>query len=163
MPAMSNLLLRKDADGTTDVTLYPVKDFPFPVWRSNDPSLPLAGQMRLELSFETLKSGKIRVNHKLTKPIMAVIPAGTVNSSGIQAAPEVVDEESISTTYFLSPRGNHDTRAELLRFNAHLEIGASATTGDGNNPAVAVANAYKNASSSKMVPYSLVNLLFPGA
>lgn len=161
MPAMSNILLRNE-DGTTDLTLLPLRDSPFPVWRGNDQSLPLEGQVRLEVQYETLKNKKTRVNVKLIKPIMAVIPAGTVNSAGQQAMAEVIDEESISTTFFLSPRGGHATRAALARHNAHLMVGANVSAGSLLSPSGSGVETWLNCSSTSILPYAIVNLLFPG-
>lgn len=164
MGAMTNLLVRSDVDGTSDLTFLPVRDTPFPHWRTNASGLPITGQKRVETQFETLKNGKVKVNIKVVNPIMELIPAGTVNSSGVQAAPMVADEDSFSGTFFLSPRGSTDTRAELMRMVAHLLVGAGVTTSTILNPVTAGAHAWRDvAAAGYPVPYSIINLLFPGA
>lgn len=162
MSVMTNVLLRSDVDGTTDHTFYPVRDVPFPHWRTNVDGLPLSGQKRIESQFEVLKNGKTRVNVKIINPIMELIPAGTVNSAGVQASPRVADEESISITWFLSDRGNQDTRAELQRMVAHLMAGANATSGGFTTPVGGVAHSFKNVAPASVIPYAIANLLFPG-
>lgn len=163
MPAMANVLLRSDVDGTTDHTFFPVKDIPFPSWRENVSGLPISGQGRIEVQNEDLKDGAKRVNLKVIKPIMEVIPAGTVNSAGVQAAPAVADTEWVSVTWRLSPRGTNDTRAELQRMLAHLIAGASSATGQLVHPVSSAAHAYRDVGSGNSVPYAIANLLFPGA
>jgi len=163
MPAMANILLRSDVDGTTDHIFCPVKDVPFPSWRENVSGVPIVGQGRLEVQNETLKDNSVRVNFKITKPIMEVIPSGTVNSSGVQAGPAVADTEFVSVTFKLSPRGTNDTRAELLRMVSHLLCGAGSTTGAGFAPSSAGAHAYRDAAVDKSALYAISNLLFPGA
>lgn len=160
MPAMTNILLRSDA-AAVDHTLIPVRDIPFPSWRTNEDGVPVTGQKRLDLQFETLKNGKTKVNFKVGLPIMEVIPAGTVGASGVQAAPQVADEDSFSGTFFLSPRGTQTTRAELMRVVAHLMMGATSVTGTGVNAATAAVGAVK--SSTSPLHYAVVNLLFPGS
>lgn len=161
MPAMTSILLRKDSDNT-DAVFFPVRDVPFPHWRTNVSGMTEAGQSRIESQFEKQKNGKTRVNVKIIKPIMAVIPAGTVNAAGVQAGPTVVDEESVSVTFFLSPSGTDATRAELTRMLAHLMSGGGSTTGQ-VAPVTGSADTYKVASSAYVVPYAIINLLFPGA
>ncbi|DAD50852.1 TPA_asm: coat protein [ssRNA phage SRR5466727_1] len=165
MPAMSKILVRSDVDGTTDVTFHPIKDFPFPSWRTNDAGKALLGQSRLDVQWEApaKPAGKYRVNIKLATPIMEVIPAGTVNSAGVQAAPTVADEESVSCTFFFSSRGTADTRAEMVRAFQHILAGANDVTGTGLIPKNAVAHAFRDATSTLPVPYALANLLFPGS
>lgn len=163
MPAMTNVLLRSDVDGTSDNTFLPVRDFPNPHWRTNVAGVPIRGQKRLEFQSDVLKSGKTKVNLKLVHPIMEVIPAGTVNSSGVQAGASVADDESVSVTFFLSARGTGDTRAELLRGLAHLCTGARDTSGTLIHPVTAGAHAYRDAAATSAIPYGIANLLFPGA
>lgn len=162
MPAMSNILVRSDVDGTSDVTFYPLKDNPFPQWRTNISGTPLLGQSRIETQWENLKGGAMRINLKIIKPILEVIPAGTVNSSGVQAAPMVADDEFVSVTWKVSPRGSSDTRAELQRWLSHVMSGAGSISGSTMGVSSA-AHAYRDASSSYVLPYVISNLLFPGA
>lgn len=160
MPTMQNVLVKKD-DGT-DVTLYPVDDKDgIATWRSNISGISVNGQARLTIQYETMKNGKVRVNEKLTLPIMAVIPAGSVNNAGVQAAPTVLDEESRSTTYYLSPLGSNETRADLFRMGAHLTVGAGSTTGMTLNPQNTTADTFRDVTNGSVLPYGIVNLLFP--
>lgn len=163
MPQMSNILLRSDVDGLTDHVLYPVRDIPFPSWRENVSGLPIAGQGRLEVQNETMKDGAVRVNAKIVKPIMEIIPAGTVNSAGVQAAPAVADTEWASVTFRLSPRGTGDTRAELMRMLAQLICGAGSTSGAMLSPTAGPAHAFRDTTDIRPLPYAIANLLFPGA
>lgn len=163
MPAMSNILVRSDVDGTSDVTFHPLKDSPFPQWRTNISGMPLLGQSRIETQWENLKGGAMRINLKVVKPILEVIPAGTVNSSGVQAAPMVADDEFVSVTWRVSSRGSHDTRAELQRWLAHILNGASSATGTTISPVAGAAHGYRDAGNNSVVPYMISNLLFPGA
>lgn len=160
MPAMTNLLLKGDASAT-DIALVPVSDVPFPKWRTDVDGESELQATKLDVQWERLKNGKTRVNVKLVKPIMEVIPSGTVTAAGVAAAPKVADEEFISVTMMCSPRGTQSTRAELLRLVSHLLSGATSVTATGMNPSLTTVGAFKG--STAPVVYGLVHLLFPGA
>lgn len=163
MPTMANFLLKRD-DGT-DVTYIPVSDTPFPNWRTNTSGVGESGQNRIFLQYEKItkgaNAGKTRVNIRLVQPIMEVIPSGSVAASGFQAGPTVADEESVSLTFFLSPRGTNETAADLLRQFAHLIIGGSSSTGSAIGPNYTTADTYRDASTVYTLPYGIVNRLFP--
>lgn len=166
MPQMNNLLLKKD-DGT-DVTLKPQTDrWPTLVWRTNVTGTPVLGQSTLKLQSEEITSGvnkgKTRVNIQLAVPIMEIIPAGSVDASGHTAGAAVADVESVSMTFFLSPRGTNETRADLVRMFAHLMVGATAVTGQKVDPSTITADSYRDIAEASMLPYSLINLLYPGS
>lgn len=161
MPSMTNILLKKD-DGT-DNTYYPVTDRPSPHWRTNVSGIGDSGQARLEFQTEKMKNGKTRANLKVTQPIMEVIPSGSVNAMGIQAAPMVADEESVSITFYLSPRGTNETRADLFRQVAHLLQGAGANTTMNLVVSGVTADVIRDCAAASPVPYGIVNLLWPGS
>jgi len=159
MPQMTTILLKKD--DASDVTLVPVSDTPNPHWRTNISGIAAAGQVRLEEKAEEMKNGRVRVNVKLTLPIMEVVPSGTVNAAGFQAAPIVADEEAISMTAYFSPRGSNETRADLVRMFAHLVSGATSVSGGSAYPQSSTADTFRDVSSASPAPYGLVNLLWP--
>lgn len=159
MAVMTNLLLRRDS-AATDVTLVPKTDRPFPSWRTDVDGESENQAITLDAQWEKMKSGKTRVNVKLNKPIMEVVPAGTVNASGVQAAPRVADIETISVTMITSPRGTQTTRADLLRLMTHLLSGANSTAGSGYSPKDGVVDAFK--STMAPITYGLVHQLMPG-
>lgn len=165
MPAMGNILLRKD--DATEVAFGPVGDpqrSGVLEWRSNVTGLSLDAQQRVTLRVQRdQKTGRIRINHVLTLPIMEVIPSGSTAASGYQAAPRVADVESISTTYYLSPRGSNETRADLVRQNVHLIGGAGTPSGNFVSPTAVTADTFRDVAASAVVPYGIVNLLLPYA
>lgn len=159
MAVMTNLLLRRDS-AATDVTLIPKTDRPFPSWRTDVDGESEYQAITLDAQWEKMKSGKTRVNVKLNKPIMEVVPAGTVNASGVQAAPRVADVETISVTMITSPRGTQTTRADLLRLMVHLLSGATSVTGSGASPVGGAVDVFKN--STAPLTYGFVHQLMPG-
>lgn len=163
MPQMTNMLVRSDVDGLANHTFIPARDVPNPLWRTNVAGIPVIGQSTYEVQWEAMKNGKTKVNCKLAVPIMEVVPAGTVNSEGRQAGPAVADLESVSCTFFFSPRGTTDTRAEIVRMFMGIMQGASNANGGGTSPITGAAHAYRDVVNTQQVPYGLVNLLFPGA
>lgn len=161
MPIMTNILLRKDS-AAADNTFLPVKDVPFPEWRTNVDALSTEGQARINMMWQEGKN-EAKVNVKIAMPIMEIIPAGSVDASGRTAAPKVAGIDSVSVSFFLSNRGTQATRAELMRALAHLCVGAGNSTDGLVNPTSAsAANAYKNASNGSPLIYGIVNKLFPG-
>lgn len=160
MPNMADILLKKD-DGTS-VTFNPVDDKDgVSTWRTRISGVSNAGQCKVTMQYETMKSGKMRVNAKLTVPIMEVIPAGSVNASGIQAAPAVADDESASVTFYLSPRGSNETRADMMRMFAHLVSGGGVVAAQTCSPENATADTFRDAAEGKVLPYGISNLLIP--
>lgn len=159
MPNMDNLLLKRD-DGT-DVTYYPISDRPILQWRTNVSGVSVEGQARVEIQTEDMKSGKTRANMKIVQPIMAVIPSGSVNAAGIQAAPTVVDEDAISITFYAGKQGSNETRADLVRQAAHLLSGAGSTTTQNIAVSAVTADLVRDSANTRVVPYGLVNLLWP--
>jgi len=160
MPVMTQILLRKDG-AAADNTFLPVKDVPFPSWRTNVDGLATEGQAKIDMMWQEGKN-ETKVNVKVALPIMEIIPAGTVDASGRTASPKVAGVDSASITFFLSNRGTQTTRAELMRAVAHLCSGANSATDGHNNPTSAGAVGSYKASSSPMI-YGIVNKLFPGA
>lgn len=152
------LLLKKDTG--TDVTYFPVSDRPVLQWRTNVSGVSDLGQSRLEIKEELMKSGVKRVNIKIEQPIMEVIPSGSVNAMGVQAGPHVAGSDSISITGYFSSRGTNITRADLLRQAAQLLAGAGSATGL-NIIVNSTADTYKSAGAANVVPFGLVNGLWP--
>lgn len=162
MPAMSNILLSRDVDAATDITLYPVKDDPFPNWRSNVDGVSTEGQSSASMMWQEGKT-ESKVNIKLSLPIMEIIPAGSVDATGRTAAPKVAGVDSFSGTFFLSNRGTQSTRAELIRAVCHLLCGAASTADAGADPTTAASGTFKTIASTRPIPYAIVNKLYPGA
>jgi hypothetical protein len=50
MAAMTNILIKDDANPLVEQTLIPISDTPLPYWRGSAAGLPLEGQIRLWLS-----------------------------------------------------------------------------------------------------------------
>lgn len=160
MPAMTNLVVKDD--NATDVTFVPVKDVPFPEWRTDNYALPLEGQPRFSMAWETLKDKSMRVNAKLVVPVMEIIPAGTVDASGRQAAAAVAFADTYSFTAITNKRSTNENIADGARMFLSFLCGATQTASSGYTPnGTSPADTFLNATSP--VLYGMIHRLFPGA
>lgn len=159
MPAMTNLVVKDD--NKSDVTFVPVKDVPFPEWRTDIPGLPLEGQPRFSMAWEALKDKSLRMNAKLVMPVMEVIPAGTVDASGRQAAAAVAFTNTLSFTAITSRRATNENIADAYRMMLHFLSGA--TSAADNSLGVAWSDAGGFEAATAPIPYGFIHRLFPGA
>lgn len=130
MPAMTNILVKDDAAAPKEWTLVPVSDTPIPNWRANDSGIPLAGQPRLWVSTEQVKSGDYKITAKLEVPVMETLGASGA-SSGYVAPPAVAYVTTCIVTMFCSPRSTTADRANALKMAVGIVQGASSTTATG--------------------------------
>nr|QDH88886.1 MAG: hypothetical protein H1RhizoLitter1543_000002 [Leviviridae sp.] len=143
MPAMTNILVKDDATAPKEWTLLPISDTPNPNWRGNDASIPLAGQPRLNLSAELLKSGTWKLTAKLEVPVMETLGASGT-SAGYVAPPAVAYVTTCIMTMFVDPRSTIADRANAFKMMAGVMQGASSTTATGILANTAAGDAWKN-------------------
>jgi hypothetical protein len=143
MSAMTNLLVKDDANPKVEATLVPITDTPNPLWRGKLASVPLAGQLRAECYEEILKDGKRRRVLKLVKPVMETLGvSGT--SAGYVAPPRVAYEDSGFISLIVDQRSTVADAANLLSLLIGLAQGASSTTATGVLNQASAADAFKN-------------------
>lgn len=130
MAQMSNILVKDDAATPKEWTLVPVSDNPLPVWRGNDPAIPLAGQPRVTFSETLLKNGDYKITIKTEVPTMETLGASG-SSSGYVAPPKVAYVNTAITTIFANSRSTAQDRANLVKMHLGICQGASATTATG--------------------------------
>lgn len=138
MPAMTNILVKDDK--LVEKTLIPVTDTPFPMWRTDDPSLPIDGQTRLSVEVVQLKNKTWKVSRKLEVPVMEQVTGGT--SGGYVAPPKVAHVMTDVHTLYFSSRATSTDRAAILRMALGLDQGASSTTASGIITQTSVADSY---------------------
>lgn len=160
MANMANLLLKKD-DGT-DVTYLPIAESPSLFWRTNVSGVGAGGQSSVTIQRDgKLKNGGKRTNVKLSLPVMEIIPSGTVNNMGYQAAPKVAGSVTLSLTVYEDPCVTNEVLADALRQFAHLMIGGRDTSGGGVSPMTVTADTYRDAVAGYIVPFGIVNGIWP--
>jgi hypothetical protein len=143
MPAMTNLLVKDDATSPAEATLIPITDTPSPYWRANLAGVPMAGQLRLTLDSETVKSGATRYTAKLEVPVMETLGASGT-SAGYVAPPKVAYVNTGIFTMFVDARATPADRANLLKMMVGVIQGASSTTATGILSNTAAGDAWKN-------------------
>lgn len=166
MGAAINLSVRRD--DATDITLVPVsgtyeKGIQSIVYRELSTTKPEGACIRLTLTSEEMKSGVKKLTRKLEVPIMAIIPAGSVNSDGRTAAPAVDHVETDIRVRYHHPNSTATERADSLRLGSHIDIGATTTAGGGVGPASTTPYAFRDIPSANQVPYGDINYVWPNA
>jgi hypothetical protein len=158
MSAMTSLLLKDDAATPKEWSLFPVTDTPNPLWRASDVALPLEAQPTVELSFENLKSGAVKVSAKLVLPVLETLGASGT-SLGYVAPPKVAYAPTIIVTMFTDKRSTATDRANLLKMMIGLLQGATSTTSTGTINQASAGDVYK--SSNAPFPYGFTYLFAP--
>jgi hypothetical protein len=146
MAAMTNLLLKDDATSPVEYTFIPISDTPNPVWRTAISGVPFEGQMRLQSSQETVKSGDCKFTEKLEVPVMETQGASGT-SAGYVAPPKVAYVNTIIVTMFANARSTRQDRANTLKLMAGLLAGGSSTTATGTLDGASAGDAWKNSTA----------------
>jgi hypothetical protein len=158
MPAMTNILVKDDAATPKEWTLVPVSDTPHPNWRANDAGIPLAGQPRLHMSTEQMKSGDWKISAKLEVPVMETLGASGT-SAGYVAPPAVAYTVTGIFTMFAPERSTTADRANVEKMMVGILQGASSTTATGILANTAAGSAWTN--SALPGPQLFTNLVVP--
>jgi hypothetical protein len=158
MAAMTNVLVKDDAATPKEWTLTPITDTPQPLWRANDPAIPLAGQPRLTQSIEQQKNGDWKITAKLEVPVMETLGASGT-SAGYVAPPSVAYVTPVIVTMFANPRSTTTDRANALKMMVGILQGSSATTATGVLANTAAGDAWKN--STLFGPQFFTGLVIP--
>lgn len=134
MPAMANIEVYDGASTPVLHTLIPVAEYrekgvTRAVWREELPDLPMAAQVRCEVSQQKLRSGVIRSEITTVVPVMEQIAGG--NSSGYVASGKVAYEDKFTTVAFTTERSSIGQRRLAKQIHANILMGyISATTPD---------------------------------
>jgi hypothetical protein len=158
MGAMTNLLLKDDANPLVEYTFIPISDTPNPLWRTAVSSVPFEGQMRLSCTSEVVKSGDYKYTVKLEVPVMETLGASGT-SAGYVAPPKVAYVNTAIFTMFSSARATRQDRANLLKLIQAFLSGGSSTTVTGVLDGASAADAWKN--STLPAPQIFVDGIIP--
>lgn len=166
MSNATNISVRRD-DGT-DLTLVPVSSksengITEVFFRELSTTKSEMACVRLTLMVEQLKSGVKKITRKLEVPIMAIIPAGSVNSDGRTATPAVDHIETDIRVRYHHPLSNATERADSLKMGTYIDCSGHATPGTIRSPASAIANEYRDTPAAFQVPYGDINYVWPSA
>lgn len=166
MSNATNMSVRRD-DGT-DVTLVPVSSgvengAMVLVFRELSTTKPEMACIKLTLTVETLKSGVKKITRKLEVPVMAIIPAGSVNADGRTAAPAVDHVETDIRVRYHHPMSNASERADSLRMGNYIDSSGHVTAGNTMAPSAAAASTYRDVISAYQIVYGDVNFVWPSA
>lgn len=146
MSAMTNLLVKDDANPLVEYTFIPVTDTPIPLWRTAISGVPFEGQMRLWMSEEVVKSGDRKYTIKLEVPVMETLGASGT-SAGYVAPPKVAYVNTYIQTMFASARSTRADRANTLKLGAGVVAGATSSTGTGTLDGASAADSWKNSTA----------------
>lgn len=156
--ALTNILIKDDANPLVEFTLVPISDDP-PTYRASVAGVPLNGQPRLTLMDpEVQKSGDLKITAKLELPVMETLGASGT-SAGYVAPPKVAYVNTAIFTVFASSRSTNADRANLFKMMVGFLQGASATTATGILANTAAADAWKN--STLVGPTMFINAVPP--
>ncbi len=158
MGAMTNLLVKDDANPLVEQTLIPISDTPNPYWRGNAAGVPLEGQIRAVASTEQVKSGAWKITLKVEVPVMETLGASGT-SSGYVAPPKVAYVNTVIVTMFADARSTLADRYNAIKMAVGLVQGASATTATGVLSQSSAADAWK--SSVLPLPLLFGQLVLP--
>lgn len=158
MGAMTNFLVKDDATSPSEQSLVPVSDNPDPFWRSSIAGVPIAGQIRLTLMQEKLKSGGFRLSAKIEVPVMETLGASGT-SAGYVAPPKVAYTTTAIFTMFADARSTTADRANTMKMLIGLLQGASSTTATGVLNNTSAGDAWKTNSSPCVAHF--VSLITP--
>lgn len=147
MPAMTNLLVKDDANPLVELTFVPITDTPEPLWRTQMANVPFEGQMVLTQSVIKQKNGGYKITAKLEVPVMETLGASGT-SAGYVAPPKVAYTTPIILTMFADRRSTIADRANTLKLMMGLIAGASSTTATGTLNGTSAADAVKNSTAA---------------
>jgi len=146
MPAMTNLLVKDDANPLVEMTFVPITDTPEPLWRTQIASVPFEGQMKLTQSVVKQKNGSYKVTVKLEVPVMETLGASGT-SAGYVAPPKVAYTTTAILSVFASARSTIEDRANTVKLMIGLLAGATSTTATGTINGASAANVLKNSTA----------------
>jgi hypothetical protein len=145
MAAMTNILIKDDANPLVEQTLIPISDTPLPYWRGSAAGLPLEGQIRLWLSSDVVKSGASKLTMKFEVPVMESL--GTAGAStGYIAPAKVAYVNTVIVTAFFDARSTNADRYNAIKMAIGFVQGASGTTATGTLSQAAAADAWKGST-----------------
>ena len=147
MAAMTNLLVKDDANPLVELTFVPVTDTPEPFWRTQMANVPFEGQMTLRQSAVRQKNGSWKITAKLEVPVMETLGASGT-SSGYVAPPKVAYINPLIVTMFADKRSTIADRANLFKLMLGLLAGASSVTATGTLNGASAADAVKNSTAA---------------
>jgi len=147
MAAMTNLLVKDDANPLVELTFVPITDTPEPLWRTQLANVPFEGQMTLRQSIVKQKNGSYKITAKLEVPVMETLGASGT-SAGYVAPPKVAYINPIIVTMFADKRSTIEDRANMFKLMLGLLAGASSVTATGTMNGASVANTVKNSTAA---------------
>lgn len=147
MAAMTNLLVKDDANPLVEQTLAPITDTPEPFWRSAMAGVPFEGQIRLTQSVVKQKNGSYKITAKLEVPVMETLGASGT-SFGYVAPSKVAYVTTAIMTMFADKRSTVADRSNTLKLMLGLLAGASSTTATGTLNGASAADAVKNSTAA---------------
>lgn len=147
MAAMTNLLVKDDANPLVELTFVPITDTPEPLWRTQLANVPFEGQMTLRQSIVKQKNGSYKITAKLEVPVMETLGASGT-SAGYVAPPKVAYINPIIVTMFADKRSTIADRANMFKLMLGLLAGASSTTATGTMNGASLADAVKNSTAA---------------
>lgn len=147
MAAMTNLLVKDDANPLVELTFVPITDTPEPLWRTQLANVPFEGQMTLRQSIVKQKNGSYKITAKLEVPVMETLGASGT-SAGYVAPPKVAYINPLIVTMFADKRSTIADRANMFKLMLGLLAGASATTATGTLNGASAADAVKNSTAA---------------
>jgi hypothetical protein len=145
MAAMTNILVKDDANPLVEQTLIPITDSPLPFWRGSVSGVPLEGQVRAYMSSEQVKSGAWKLTLKLEVPVMETLGASGT-SAGYVAPPKVAYVNTCIITMFADARSTNADRYNAFKMAIGIAQGASSTTATGVLAQGAAADAWKSST-----------------
>lgn len=157
MAAMTNLLVKDDANPLVELTLVPITDTPEPLWRSQMAGVPFEGQIRLTQSVVKQKNGSFKITVKLEVPVMETLGASGT-SFGYVAPPKVAYVTTAILSVFADKRSTIADRSNAVKMMLALMAGATSTTATGTLNGASVADAYKSSTAPTPVLFSALVL-----
>lgn len=142
MAAMTNILVKDDANPLVEQTLIPISDTPAPYWRGSVAGVPLEGQIRCWMTSEKVKSGAYKLMLKVEVPTMETLGASGT-SAGYVAPPRVAYVTTVFVTLFADARSTNADRYNAVKMAIGIVQGASSTTATGVLSQSAAADAWK--------------------
>jgi len=147
MAAMTNLLVKDDANPLVELTFVPITDTPEPFWRTNMAGVPYEGQARLIQSVVKQKNGSYKVTVKLEVPVMETLGASGT-SFGYVAPAKVAYVTTAILSLFVNQRSTIADRANTIKMMLGLIGGATSTSATGQINGSSAADTYKNSIAS---------------
>lgn len=146
MAAMTNLLVKDDANPLVEQTFVPITDTPEPFWRTQMAGVPFEGQARLTQSVVKQKNGSYKITAKLEVPVMETLGASGT-SFGYVAPAKVAYVTTAIVSIFADSRSTIADRANTLKLMLGLLAGATSTTATGTINGASAADTMKNSTA----------------